>query len=433
MTEGLGLGEVYSGTLDRIKAQGGDKPRLAINALMWISHAERPLRANELCQALAIELGSMDFNAGNTPSITTLVSCCQGIIIVDNEASTVRLIHYTLKEYLSVHPDIFNTPHSAMTEVCLTYLNSRQVKAIPLDDDPDLNSMPFLEYSSRYWGVHAKRELSAQSISLALQLLQEYDGHISTRLLLEYEESEDLEAVDTWYPFSGLHCASFFGIADIVAALIEMGYCDMNGEDLLQHTPLAWAAQKGHEEVVKILLAREEVNPDKPDRWSRTPLSYAAENGYEEVVKMLLGRKEVNPNKPDYEGQTPLTHAAANGEEEVVKMPLGRGDVNPDEPGLGDQTALSYAAEYGYGEVVKILLGREEANPDKPDCCGRTPPSGLPMGWAFVGLTRVFRWAGPGSSGRAHSIAPLGRAGPEGARPGSPNEPDECFTSILSF
>jgi len=57
----------------------------------------------------------------------------------------------------------------------------------------------------------------------------------------------------------------------------------------------------------------------------------------------------------------------------------------------------------------------------------------LPMGWGFVGLTRVFRWAGPGSLGRAHSIASLGRAGPEGARPGSPNEPNECFTSIFSF
>jgi len=57
----------------------------------------------------------------------------------------------------------------------------------------------------------------------------------------------------------------------------------------------------------------------------------------------------------------------------------------------------------------------------------------LPMGWAFVGLTRVFRWAGPGSLGRAHSIASLGRAGPEGARPGSPNEPNECFTLIFSF
>jgi len=84
MTEGLELGEVYGGMIDRIKAQGGDKSRLGIEALMWVSHAERSLRANELCHALAIEVGSVDFNAGNTPSITTLVSCCQGLVTVDN-------------------------------------------------------------------------------------------------------------------------------------------------------------------------------------------------------------------------------------------------------------------------------------------------------------------------------------------------------------
>ena len=64
MTDRLGLGEAYGATIGRIKAQGGDKSRLGIAALMWISHAERLLRADELCHALAIDLGSADFNAG---------------------------------------------------------------------------------------------------------------------------------------------------------------------------------------------------------------------------------------------------------------------------------------------------------------------------------------------------------------------------------
>ena len=366
MTEGLGLGEVYRGTIERIKAQGGDKSRLGMEALMWISHAERPLRANELCHALAIELGSMDFNAGNTPSITTLVSCCQGHITVDNEASTVRLIHFTLKEYLSAHPDIFSTPHSTMAEVCLTYLNSQQVKAIPLDDDPDLYDMPFLEYSSRYWGVHAKRELSAMSISLALQLLQDYDGHISIELLFRFEYCY-LQDVETWYPFSGLHCASFFRIVDIVAALAGLGCCYMNGEDFLWHTPLAWAAQKGHEEVVKILLERGEVNTDQSDSASdRTPLSLAAGEGHETCVKILLGREEVNPDKPDNSGQTPLSYAAGNGKGEVVKMLLERGDVNPDKLDDMDRTPLSYATGgwcMDSGIVLKGIRGRVPNGP----------------------------------------------------------------------
>jgi len=58
---GLGLGDAYSVTIQRIKAQGGDKSRLGMEALMWISHAERPLMADELCQALAVEAGSTSF------------------------------------------------------------------------------------------------------------------------------------------------------------------------------------------------------------------------------------------------------------------------------------------------------------------------------------------------------------------------------------
>src|SRR5207302_6796597 len=61
MTDGLGLGDAYGATIERIKAQGGDKSIFGMAALMWVSHAERPLGADELCHALAVELGSTDF------------------------------------------------------------------------------------------------------------------------------------------------------------------------------------------------------------------------------------------------------------------------------------------------------------------------------------------------------------------------------------
>ena len=89
ITGGSGLGDAYSTRIERIKGQGGHKPR-GMTSLMWISHAERPLSADELCHALAIELGSTNFNADNVPSMLTLLSCCQGLITVDEEASTVH-------------------------------------------------------------------------------------------------------------------------------------------------------------------------------------------------------------------------------------------------------------------------------------------------------------------------------------------------------
>jgi len=381
MPDGSGLGEVYGATIERIKAQDGDKSRLGMAALMWISHAERPLQADELCHALAVRLGSTDFNTDNVPSISTLVGCCQGLITVDKGASTVRLIHFTLQEYLSSHLDIFSRPHSAMAEICLTYLNSQQVKALPTSPSPNTQSTPFLEYCSVYWGVHAKRELSDCARLLALELLKGCYNQISTKFLLAQVKHFRVYArhLTTLSPFGGLHCASFFGIVEVVAGLIEVGY-DINEGDFFGRTPLGWAAHNGHEEVVKLLLEREEVSPDKLDLDGHTPLSLAAWNGHEGVVKILLGREEVNPDKPNNNGHTPLSLAAWDGHEGVVRILLEREEVNSNKPDKNGRTPLSYAAYYGHEGVVKILLEREEVDPDRPDNDDQTPLSNAARG-----------------------------------------------------
>ena len=160
MTDGLGLGDAYDATLSRIKGQGGRKARLGVATLMWISHSERPLKPDELRHALAVEIGLPNLNNDNVPSIGTLLACCQGLVIVDQEASTIRLIHFTLQEYLRAHPELFGSAHLTIAETCLSYLNSQEVKALSTSSTPDLRGTPLLEYSSLYWGIHAKKDLS---------------------------------------------------------------------------------------------------------------------------------------------------------------------------------------------------------------------------------------------------------------------------------
>ena len=53
-------------------------------------------------------------------------------------------------------------------------------------------------------------------------------------------------------------------------------------------TPLWWAAEKGHEAVVKLLLEKGADVESRYAEYDRTPLSRAAENGHEAVVKLLL-------------------------------------------------------------------------------------------------------------------------------------------------
>ena len=374
MTDGLGLGDAYSATLNRIMGQGGEKARLGMAALMWISHSERPLNPDELCHALAVEIGSPNLNTDNVPSIGTLLSCCQGLVVVDKKASIVRLIHFTLQEYLKAQIELFGAAHRTMAETCLSYLNSQQVRALSTIRSLSLRSTPFLKYSSVYWGAHAKRDLSNCAKLLALKLFDDYDNQIPAKILLE-EQEDYSPTIDSakLFLFGGLHYASFFGIIEIVVGLMEVGGYDINQEDCIGNTPLGWAACNGHEGVVEILLGRDDINADKPDMDGQTPLCCAAQNGHDGVVKILLGRDGVDPGKPDKDGQTPLCCAAQDGREGVVEMLLGRDDIDPNKSDIYGQTPLCCAAQNGHEGVVKMLLARDDINPNKPDDCGRTP------------------------------------------------------------
>jgi len=376
MKNGVGLGGAYDATLERVKAQDGEKTKLAMATLMWVCHSERPLQVDELCHALAVEIGSADFDPDNVPLMATLLGCCQGLITVDKEASTVRLIHYTLREYLSAYPDLSATAHSTIAETCLTYLNAQQVRELPPYPPPDDQRMPFLNYSSQHWGIHAKKEFSDCTMSIALELLSGYEGHVSAiSLLRQSRGGYDFGGSSL---FSGLHCASFFGIVELVTIFMggEVGWT--NQRNRTGATPLLWAARNGHEEVVGLLLDQENVNPDSPNTNGRTPLQHAARNGHENVVKLLLKQENVNINSYDIKGITSLVYPATGGHDAVVKLLLEREDIIPDWQDNRGGTALWGAVAFGTEEIVKLLLEREDVDPNLSDNDGGTPLSGLP-------------------------------------------------------
>ena len=457
MENGLDLGGAYEVTLGRIKAQGGEKARLGMATLMWISHSRRPLKVDELCHALAIRIGSNNFDNDDTPAASTLIGCCEGLATIEKGTSTVRLIHFTLQEYLCTHPDLFDRVHATMAETCLTYLNLPHVKDLPTSPYPNPRNTPFLQYSSLYWGTHMRMEHSDLAKTFALKLLDQFDSHISTKFLWDSISGKQLRKDYSWGPpdragFSVLHCVSYFGIADVTNALIKMSRWDVNQIDGAGMTPLIWAAREGHEEVVRLLLRKKETQPDQHDtdsgrtalswaagnghegvvrlflgtrfvnpvnigrRWGearrvagllvgrryvdpdsssgsgRTPLSWAAEKGHEGIVKLLLGREGVNPDTPDTQyGQTPLWLAAANGHEGIVKLLLGREDVNPDTPDTKfGETPLSWAAQNGPEGIVKLLLGREDLNPDTPDTVSGQTPLSLAAGNGHEGIVKLL-------------------------------------------
>ena len=77
-------------------------------------------------------------------------------------------------------------------------------------------------------------------------------------------------------------------------------------------SPLHWAANSGHKDVVELLLTNKaEVNAKDND--GRSPLHWAASIGHKDMAELLLtNRAEVNAT--NNKGFTPLHYATAGGE-----------------------------------------------------------------------------------------------------------------------
>jgi len=219
MANGLGVQDAYNTTLDRIRQQDEGESKLGMAVLMWVSRCERPLRWEELRDALGVDLGVEGFTIDNVPSVRTVLSCTLGLVLIDESASTVRLLHLTLQEYLGASPTIFETPQSMMAEICLTYLDSLSFRERQLDFRVAQKAWPFLKYAACFWGTHAAREMTGRVKTRALQLLDGYENHVSACILWrdrirKWGDEWDCDGM------SGLHYIAFWGIAEIAVAML---------------------------------------------------------------------------------------------------------------------------------------------------------------------------------------------------------------------
>jgi len=304
---GTDLDSLYGQTLQQIKKQNGDLARLGMEVLMWVSHAKRPLRIDELCHALAVDPAATDLDPKNIRSRDTVLGSCLGLVMAEKKTLKVRLIHDTLQQYLS-RPGILSGAHKVLGETCLAYLSSSRVKKLHANKVEDLGHMPFLEYSSCHWGAHAKIELSDRALTLAVKLLNQFENHILSAFFKK-KTLRDYCFLDSSPPCTGLHYASYMGIDAVVAALIKVESYDFNREDSAGRTPLMWAVMRENHGTVRLLLTCDGVDPDKPIIGDRTPLWWASGYGDEEMVRILV-QGGADPTKPSHEGETPLTVAS---------------------------------------------------------------------------------------------------------------------------
>jgi hypothetical protein len=130
------------------------------------------------------------------------------------------------------------------------------------------------------------------------------------------------------------------GDAATVKAFLDKGV-DVNTKTRYGATALSYACDKGHTEVVRLLLERG-ANPDVKDTfYGATPMGWAAPKGFTEIVGLLI-------DKGSKERGDALIIGASSGFVEMVKMVLDKGGLQPDVL----STALSGAEKAGNAKDV---------------------------------------------------------------------------------
>src|ERR1700722_42185 len=277
---------------------------------------------------------------------------------------------YTAQQYFERKRGAqFPDAQAGIAMTCLRYLSFDVFGADRCPNhDTLLIDNPFLDYAARHWGDHAHGQEETVKF-LALDFLQD-----SSKAACAGDVSMAQYSWDRPTKYSGMHVSSFFGLAKIIDSQLKNGAM-ADSKSRKGRSPLSIAAENGHEAVVKLLLARDDVDADSKHSDGQTPLSWAAAGGHEAVVKLLLARDDVDGDSKDSLGSTPLMWAAACGHEAVVKLLLARDDVDADTKDLKDRTPLLWASRNGREAVVKLLLARDDADADSKDSYGRTPLS----------------------------------------------------------
>lgn len=411
---------IASSDNDGVEGSGGSM-NFGFRVLGWVLRARRPLRFEELQDALAMRAYVA---AGADPKSNKedyavqeqdVLTACQGLLVVESsKARLVAFAHATIEEYLG-RVGLTRFPFGVDEDIattCLAYLSDGVFAGGACADDEEFDSRmrenPFYGYAAQYWGEHVRGKpesaLEKQLISflkaapLVLGSVQaknifdygykfhgrsqsyakEVDGlwvaarvglHATVETLLTTSENPKIDVRDD-EGRTALTGAAAGGHESIVRLLLNHG-ADVSARDSHGRTPLHWAATENRVGVVDVLLSSgRDVDINVADADGCTPLHYATEEGYEAMVTALLGHG-ADPKKKNNSGWAPLHSAAPSEFLEVATRLLDAG-AEVDSADDEGYTALHWLGSREHRAMVKLLLGRG-ARPDKKTSTGVTP------------------------------------------------------------
>ncbi|KAI9654070.1 MAG: hypothetical protein M1821_006781 [Bathelium mastoideum] len=367
------LDQTYDSAVARIQGQDEMAAKLALQVLCWVCYTSRPLTLRELQHALAIEPGITKFNEDNIISDDDdIFSCCAGLVVIDGSNNTVRLVHFTAKDYfIKNRQKWFPEAEKTLSKACITcLLYDRAFSESNVTRDQLLEEFPLIGYAARFWGEHARgrAEQDEELQSLAVKLLQ--NGRKSDTFLTEPRPEDVVDNYSGNWAIGktprGIHIASCFGLNDIVKKLLGSG-AEIEQPDRQGQTALHWACRSGHIGTVELLVDHG-ANVDAGGmQGTVTPMKCAVERGYLDIVRLLIKSGASVHDDETFDAyhlfmttsEPALHQACAHGWLEVVECLLQTGANINQNAVPGRRSPLECAVGANRVEIVERLIEHE--------------------------------------------------------------------------
>ncbi|KAJ7158283.1 ankyrin repeat-containing domain protein [Mycena crocata] len=364
------LNKAYDTAMERIENRPEQLKKLANSALAWVANAEKPLSVEELQEALSVKQGAKGRDLDRRPKIELVLSVCCGLIIIDQESTTVRLVHFTTQDYLNGR---FPGAHMEIARTLFTYMMFDEIQTL-LGDSKNFKvenvktQYALLPYCYSCY-VHAAgqpeedlRDMIVDSLKQAVRWNRVFRyahyGWMRPWNYMNWPESPSplwvascanlyktvqhlldngIPSIDNDFP---LVVASKHGHTDVVRLLLEHGAAvHAEGDGALRR-----ASEYGHLDVVQLLIEHGAAvhAEDNEALWK------ASGNGRFDVVQLLLEHGAAVHAKDN----KALRKASWNGRLDVVQLLIEHGaDVHAE-----DNEALRGASENGHVDVVQLLI-----------------------------------------------------------------------------
>ncbi|KAL6879187.1 hypothetical protein J3F83DRAFT_768457 [Trichoderma novae-zelandiae] len=376
------LENVYARMLDKMRV---DKSCLShgLRMLQFVLFARRPLTVDELLHSLgvpdnleldaALDLSDKAFER-RVPTSERLIISCGGNFLEfkqHNGEKTVQVIHQTVREFFLDATGVaarsefrIKKAHASLciATTCMRYLAICAANASrgSFSDTPGV----ILEHEERQAMYLDKRPLACYAVFYMRHHIEECwtyciekaDLQHLAPLLTEHRLQDPLGfltnslAVSGWSSRHGgvLLAAARGGFAVTVKTLLSAGvtadFADDSGR-----TSLSWAAQNGHEAVVKLLL-RWDADVNREDYSGSFRQQFAARIRR----RVAAARRTISRGRAAFDASVKSGRALLPQEAVVKPLLWSRAGVNREDH--SGSTALTWAAGRGHEDVVRLLL-----------------------------------------------------------------------------